>query len=778
MHALQVLEYSAILERLAQSCETAMGADAALLVLPDFEPHEVWRGLDETDQAAQLVDRFPPPSLHGVRDLREAMRRARKGGDLGGIELFRAGMALRCMGEFARYIEGKKDVAPSLWEMALGIPSLPALERKLTTSLDADGEVLDSASPLLSDLRRRKLAAASRIVERIQSYVSKHRDLLSDPLYTVRDGRYVIPLKSENRGKVPGIVHDTSSSGQTLFVEPQPVVELGNALREAEAAEREEVRRILLALSREVGQHAEEIAYGIGRIGDLDLRFAKARLGHQMGGTMPERASGSWIEIEGGRHPMLRKEEAVPLDIHVGRDRPCLLITGPNTGGKTVSIKTVGLFVLMAQSGMMVPARHVRLGPFTQVWADIGDEQSLAQSLSTFSAHLKNIAQAIKELKPGALVLLDEIGAGTDPAEGAALAKAILSHLRDHGARVLASTHYGELKAFAYEAEGFANASMEFDVKTLRPTYRLLMGSPGASHALRIAERYGIPKSVVDAAHEGLGTTQQEVSRMLEELETAQRQARRAQGEADRLAARLRDLESSAESKLDEAKEAKRKANEAARNALQETLRELRLEANRIFDTLKAAAGPKAAQQAREDFKVLHAMGEEALAAFEVEEPTRTKPAEPVALTKGDSVHIEGYGKVGVLLETPSGKTASVQIGPLKMQVALDKLRPTQPADMPKTSSAARMALGRAMASSTEIHLRNMRYEDAQLQLDKFLDDAVLGGLQTVRIVHGKGEGILRKMAHSALKRHKGVKSFREADANEGGQGVTIATLA
>ncbi|MCW5941687.1 MAG: endonuclease MutS2 [Fimbriimonadaceae bacterium] len=776
MHALQVLEYDAIRERLAAKAETEMAARRASEMLPAFEERVVWERLEETSEATKLLEATHPPSLYGVHDLRPALNRCRKGGDLGAVEIYRCGEALRCFRELRSYLKPRKETSARLWARAENLPELPHLGRKIAQSVDSDGQVLDGASPRLGDLRRKMRTAASRIVERIQSYVSRHRDLLSDPIYTMRDGRYVIPVKSENRGKIPGLVHDTSGSGQTLFVEPEAVVQLGNALREAEAAERDEVRRILAELSKEVAVAALELEGGVAAVGEIDFLFARARLGFDLRGAVPDRGDGCFLEIEGGRHPLLDPAIAVPLEIAIGRTRPCVLITGPNTGGKTVSIKTVGLFALMLQSGLFVPARHVRFGPFTQVWADIGDEQSLTQSLSTFSGHIRNIAAAIKELKPGALVLLDEIGAGTDPAEGAALAKAILTHLRDGGARVLASTHYGELKAFAYDAEGFANAAMEFDLKTLQPTYRLLMGSPGASHALKIAERYGIPKELVEHAKSGLSTDERAVTRMLEELELAQRQARKAQGEADRLAARLKDLERDVESKLEEAREAKRRASEVAKQTVENHLRDMRLEATRIFDSLKSSADGKALQKAREDFKALQGLGQHVVEEFEERTPARAGGAKP--LEKGDRVMVEGYGKVGVLLENPEGRTTQVQIGSLKVNAPVSKLRAVEgPGPVAESPRRPNAGLARAMGASTEISLRGMRAEDAMELLQRFLDDAVLGHLDRVRIVHGKGEGILRNLTRETLRKHPSVRSYRDGEPTEGGHGVTVATL-
>ncbi len=772
MHALRVLEFDQIRDRLHRFCQTAIGAAHADELLPSFESDEVWRRLDLTKEAYELVARHSVPSLGGARDVREPVNRAQKGAVLGGDELFAVADSLRSMRAFRSFLHPRQADAPGLWRLGEGLPEIPRLESTLMDSLDPDGTVKDQASGQLSTLRQRKKTTSARIQERIQSYTTgSTRDLLSDPIYTVRDGRYVIPLKAENRGKIRGIVHDSSTTGATIFVEPEDVLQLGNALREIEAHEREEVLKILTALSGKVGAVGREIAEGLECAGFLDLQVAKAKLGFEMKATSPMKLDDSSIEIQGGKHPLLDPAKAVPLDLALGRDPKNVLITGPNTGGKTVSIKTVGLFVLMAQAGLMVPALHVRLGPFTQIWADIGDEQSIEQSLSTFSGHLKNIAEALTGMKKGALILLDELGAGTDPAEGAALARAILLEMHAKGAIVLASSHYGELKAFAYNTPGFRNAAMEFDQKSLRPTYRLLMGAPGASQALRIAERYGIPKPVIEAAREGLTEQQQDIALMLEKLDQAQRQARIAQGEADRRIAELKKKESEAEKKLGEATEIRQKAGARASEALEDILREIRLEAAQIFDELKK--NPQDVEKARLKLKDLQIVGGEF--AKEVAPRPKARTAKEMAsVAKGMSVRIDGHSQVGTVTEEPRGGNVTVQMGMLKMTVPLSKVAPAEKVhEQPK--ARPNLGLQRAQSATMEIHLRGMRAEQAMEDLERFIDDAVLAGLPSVRIVHGKGEGILRKAAEDFLRRNKSVESFREGEPAEGGSGVTIA---
>ncbi|MFZ4506982.1 MAG: endonuclease MutS2 [Fimbriimonas sp.] len=773
MHALRVLEFEEVRQRLVRHCETEMAAALASAVAPHWAPDLVWSELNRTGEADAMLGTGSPPSLGPVHDQRDQVQRAAKGGVLGAVEAYQIGESLVAMRTFRAFLHNRREALPLLWPIAEALCENRKLEDRIMATFEPDGSFKSDASPALAVLRQKKKAAQARIIERIQSYVNgRHREHLSDPIYTVRDGRYVVPLKAEHKGKIRGIIHDTSASGQTIYVEPEDVLNLGNNLREIEGAEREEQVRILTALSAQIGTHGREIRDGIVAAGELDFVFAKARLGDAMRAVLPTPVSGHRLVVEFGRHPLIEREKAVPLTIDVGSGNN-VLITGPNTGGKTVAIKTVGLFVLMAQCGLMLPASEVRLGPFTQVWADIGDEQSLQQSLSTFSGHIKNIGEAITNLKPGALVLLDEVGAGTDPAEGAALAQSILVELVDRGATLLASTHYGELKAFAYSQPGFVNAAMEFDPKTFRPSYRLLMGAPGASHALKIAERYGIPLPVVERAKENLGTQALDVARMIEQLELAQRRARIAQGEADRRTAELKRMEEQSRAKLAEAEDIRRNAQARASETIEAALREIRLEAEELFESLKRSADGRKVEEVRKGLKELQEVGQ----SFAKEIAPKERKTEPSSkpLERGMQVRIAGYTQVGTILEDPVGKLVAVQIGPLKMTIPVRNLSLVDRVvhDKPKTN----IRLARAMTAGTELHLRNMRAEDAERDLEKFVDESVLSGVPFIRIVHGKGEGILRKITQDYLRRHPAVGQYRDGEPAEGGQGVTIATF-
>lgn len=775
VRALRILDFQAIRDRLVRCCETEMAQVIAESVMPEFEEESVWLLIDQTLEAYDLLGKSPPPTLNGVYDVRGPVKLAAKGSTLPGDTLYKIGIALAATASMKAYLEATPT--PLLSTYAELLTPDAKLEGDLLYGLDGDGTVRDEASQTLASLRVQKRAAQARIVERIQAYTTgRYRDYLSDPIYTTRDGRYVIPLKADHKGKIKGIVHDTSATGSTVFVEPEDVLNAANAARQVEAQEAEEVKRILKIFSQRVGKIAQTLVESVDQLGELDLIIGRARLGAEMRAGVPQRLKGPAIEVKGGRHPMLDRDKVVPLDLEVSAGKS-VVITGPNTGGKTVAIKTIGLFVAMLQCGMLPPAYHCRFGCFSQIWADIGDEQSLEQSLSTFSAHLKNIASALNNLKPGALVLLDEVGAGTDPAEGAALARAFLLEFNEGGAAILASTHYGELKAFAFSTEGFRNASMEFDSKSLKPTYRLILGAAGASQALKIAERYGIEKSVIARAEESLSEQQKDVAEMLQNLENAQKQARAAQSEADKRLAELRELEKLADRKLKDAEDVRKRANERAYDAIESTLREIRIQADDIIDSIKKHGGnQQAIQKAREDLRALDAIGRGVSSQFKNQEKPKEAPTAH-KFKKGDIVQVLGMQQNGTLLEDGIGREVMVQLGAIRMKIDIRKLLPTDLKPSGPANNRHKIGLQKTLDAKTEVSLRNMRAEVAIEELERFIDNALLGNVPFVRVVHGKGEGILRQITQEYLRKHKDVKSFRDGEPAEGGQGVTIVNF-
>lgn len=778
-HTRKVLEFDSVLSRLATHAQTPLGVEACLAIEPESKREHVDR-LIKLLKLADEKSNSGLPSLSGISDLRSIATRSAKGGVARGEEIAEVSRGLRVM------ISARSELVPlpngfeELEKVASQLPDLPGLLHELERCVDSGGEVLSEASPELALARHKKAKAGQRILETIQRYTTgKTRDLLSDPVYTTRSGRYVIPLKAENKGKIRGIIHDSSASGQTVYLEPEEVVQLGNQLREAEAAERAEVERVLQMLSSKIGRDAVSLLSGQDAATTLDLLFAKVRYGHSVRGCVAELVPGNRLSIKRMRHPLIEPEVVVPLTISLGESIRVLLITGPNTGGKTVAIKAVGLAAMMIQSGMMVPAEEAKAGVFPQVWADIGDEQSLTQSLSTFSGHIKNIAGALRRCADGSLVLLDEVGAGTDPAEGAALAGAILKEFKSKGAVTMASSHYGELKVLASNEPGFMNASMEFDVKSLRPTYKLLVGTPGSSHALKIAARYGLPDPVIEAASQGLTIDEHNIAKMIERLEQSQRQAVKAQSEADRLTARLRQVEEEADRKLHEADQVKTRVRDRAATELEEVLRMIRLEAADVFEQIKKNPTQANLDKARKRLQDLQSVGNQFVAEMRPsKQAATTKPTKvDQKIEKGMTVMIHGFDQKAVVLEAPKGRNALVQVGALKMHVPTHRITTIDAAPVATKSSGTTMMLNKVQAMGSELHMRHMRAEDAKESLDKYLDDAIVAGLDKVRLVHGKGEGILRKVVHNALRAHRGVKSFRDAEADEGGHGVTIAFL-
>lgn len=772
MHALQAIEYPQVTEALSAYCDTEPGRKVARALVPSFDEDEVWGEIEKTAEAVALLD-HTSVSLVGLADIAGPVRLTLKAGSADGASLWLVGTALRIVRSARAVVQGRRESSPRLWVLAARFLEASQVEHALLSSLDADGTVKDGASANLRAARQKVTSLTKRITDKIQSYLTgRHREYLSDAVVTQRGGRYVVPLRADHKGKIKGIVHDTSASGQTVFIEPEDVVQLGNELRIAEAKEREEVQRVLDSLSSQVGEIAEELLDSLEAAIEFDVLLAKARFASANKGCVPIRRPKGFFRARTLRHPLIPRDRVVPMDFSIGDENKCVLITGPNTGGKTVAIKSVGLAIAMAQSGMLPFAEKAELGVFSQVWADIGDEQSLQQSLSTFSGHVKNIAQALKSLAPNALVLLDEVGAGTDPAEGANLARAVLLEMLSKGGLIVASTHYGELKVFASNAPGLTNASMEFDVKTLRPTYRFQFGVPGSSHAYKIASNHGIPPRVIEEAQRGATQQDLDVANMISKLETAQKQAQRAQSEADRLASRIKELEQTAQERIERADEARARAREEAAAEAREAISEIRQEFERAMSSLNSRSLQSDIEETRSKVKEAISLGSEKVARLT---PPRDKSSRlSVLVKKGDSVKIAGQAQPAIVLEDPKAGKVLVQSGSLKMQVALSQIVSAEQPHAPRPKKTT-SRLQKSLSASREIQLRRLRAEDAQESLEKFIDEAVLAGLHSVRIVHGKGEGVLRKLSQDLLRRHRDVKRFYEAPPEEGGQGVTIA---
>ncbi len=829
---LEVLEYPAIVEALCRRAATPMGRERLELLAPTADPETVRRLLAETTQMRGLLERGGATAAIplGAPDVRAAVRRCLAGGTLSGPELVQVADAIETVADLRDWVAtvaGAEGPAPLLGRWLPRLIDASGVAREIRRAVSVDGEVVDSASPELAAIRTRLRRLNERIYETLEHLVHSPlgRKALQEPIVTRRAGRYVVPVRQECRDMVPGIVHDASSSGATLFIEPMAVVEANNALRAAQAAEQEEIERILRRLSAQVAGVGVQLADALEALGDLDAIASRARLAIDQRAVEPAINTEGRIVLHGARHPLL-KGEVVPIDVEVGRSFWVLVITGPNTGGKTVSLKTVGLLTLMAQSGLHVPAEPgSELAVFQRVRADIGDQQSVTESLSTFSSHLRRIIPILQEADASTLVLLDELGAGTDPAEGAALGCAILEHLRARRARVVVTTHLGDLKVLAHTQPGMANASVSFDLETLSPTYRLVLGAPGQSQALAIAARLGMPAAIVEDARQRLGSERIRADRMVEELHQALEAARQRLAEATAARAEAQALLAQAREERDRLRARRQEAIERALEQANRLAHQARQEIETLLRRAKEAAQSEAAAQRVVDLQRLRRelaasrgrlerrargvldslgpagsgreVGEGAAPAdaVAVDAPAMLPIEDASALTAGQRVWVLPLQSVGVVVEPPDGQgQVAVQVGSVRTRLPASQLAWLAPSEeRPQTSSAGATAAtgdrptavagrstswAKAVTIRPEIDLRGLTAEEARAELDKYLDDCVLAGIERVRVIHGKGTGALRDAVRSYLRENRRVRRFAPAGPAEGGDGVTVAELA
>jgi DNA mismatch repair protein MutS2 len=772
-HAEGVLELRRALEQIAPGCNTTLGVGYLLAIRPTFDRGVIEARLRKTEEARTLIESDPPPPYGSVRDVAEPVRLAAKGAIVPGAQLFRVAETLGGMQRLRAWLDRARTGAPSLGALGQAIPWLEELKDRLAASVAEDGEVLDSASPELSRLRSQRAALHRRIVERLQSLVhGSLRDYLQEPLYTMREGRYVVPVKAGFRGKVKGIVHDASATGQTVYVEPEAILGESNRLREIEAEEREEVERILKDLSGAVGDHSEEILTGLEAVAEIDAHIAMATSANDRSAGTPRIREGHFLSVVEGHHPLLDREISVAVSVSVGGSNGSLLITGPNTGGKTVTLKLLGLYALLLGCGAHPPAERIEYGPFTGVFADIGDEQSVEQSLSTFSGHLRNIAHMLRHAKEGALALLDEVGAGTDPAEGSALARAVLDTLLDAGVVIAATTHYGELKEFAQRSGRIRPAAMEFDVETLRPTYRLIPGASGQSHALEIAQRFGIPQGVLRRAEEAMGDEVKQRRRRDQEVDDVLLSARRAREEAERAKAEVIQEREMLQRERQKLQEKFARLRERLQKEVEQAIRDARDSYRQLLEQAKRAPGaaePTAPATAlHEAHRVVERLREAELLLEPFAAPVET-------LSVGDSVRIRGTGRVGEV-HSIKGDEVVVLIAGKRFTVPLARLEmaAAPPTESKPSSSSASIARRKVETISPELTIRKMRAEEALEALDQYLDDVALAGLESVRIVHGRGDGVLRRLVRERLAARKDVREFHDAPPASGGDGVTV----
>lgn len=788
--AIHPLEFDRVRAQLAAHTAFSASRELALALEPSADAEVVRALTQETTEARMLLDQQPQLGVGGARDMRPVARTARIGGMVQPLEFLELRTTLLSARNLKRTILRQSELFPRLAFIAEGLDDVPRVVDEIGRVLTDQAQVADNASPELAVLRRELRVAQQRVTERLQNLISssQYAKYLQDPIITQRDGRYVVPVRAEARGRINGIVHDASASGATLFIEPLAVVELGNRVRELTLQEEREVERILRALTLLVSEHAEQIEYTIETLAQLDLAFAKAKYSAQLRAVPPLIDTGSreqpaYLELKQARHPLLDPERVVPISLELERTFLGLIITGPNTGGKTVTLKTVGLLCLMAQSGLHIPAAEgSRLPVYGGVFADIGDEQSIEQSLSTFSGHLKNIIGILRAATGKSLVLLDELGAGTDPVEGAALARAIAEHLLERKIPCIIATHYPELKAFAHTTPGVENASMEFDVETLAPTYRLTIGLPGRSNAFAIATRLGLDRPLVERARANVGKNNAELETLLAQLKQAQAETAREQSRA---ASAREAAERAAKQARRELADTQRQRGEILRSTREQARAELgaaRAELKRLRQEWREAAPRDAANQrqafarAQDELDALEQAADALRAPHP--EPKRAAPeaaAQPIRV--GDRVYIPGLNQFGDVVGI--GSELVVQVGAFRMNLPPDRVEVQEkPFVTPKPVSQTTVVLPNAESPGIEVHLRGMRADEAMDKLEKYLDKAYLAGLPYVRVVHGKGTGTLRKLARDYMQSSPLVASFETAEPNEGGEGVTVAKLA
>ena len=790
--SLLTLELPAVLELLANQAVSETAKLTCRGLRPCTEKGQVRRKLAETSAAKDMMVLKGSPSFYGIKDVRPSLARADLGGTLNTSELLAIAKVLTCTKGIRSYGEHDRNNTERtvLDNLFASLRPVNDLERKITTSIVAEDEIADAASHELATIRRQIRAASARAKDSLQKIISSptYQKALQEPIITTRSERYVVPVKAEHRGAIPGLVHDVSASGATLFIEPMASVKANNELRELRAKEKTEIERILAELSADCANNREDIDLDYVVLVDLDVIFAKAKLSYAMDGVAPQLSDGA-LRLNRARHPLLPKETAVPISLELGADFDTMVVTGPNTGGKTVTLKTIGLLSAMGQCGLHIPAADDSCIPvFTSILADIGDEQSIEQSLSTFSAHMTNIVRILDEAGENSLVLFDELGAGTDPTEGAALAISIIEAVRGRGAMVAATTHYAELKVYATSSVGVVNASCEFDVETLRPTYNLLVGIPGKSNAFAISSRLGLPDDIISDAKGRIGTEsasfedtiakldvlRQNMEKEKRSLDEAVRSAKAAEADAKRMQAKLAgQLEQS---------------NEQAHREAEKIIEDARLQAERTFRELdqmreemqKAAAEVLDHQEEndrRTEMRRRLNQAQEKNAAGRAKEKEEKKSARAVRV--GDMVEIRSMGIKAEVIEIAPDRTLRLKAGAMQVsakekEVYLLENQQKKPTVKPRGTGTSQL---RTVSVPSEIDIRGMESLEAIPVVDRYIDDAYLGRVKSVRIIHGKGTGALRATVHETLKKHKRVKAFRLGRYGEGETGVTVVEL-
>ena len=783
--SIQTLELPRVLELLAAQAVTEEGKDRCRALRPFTDPDDVQRLQKETSAACSMIVLRGTPPLSGVRPVAASLQRADMGGALNTRELLDIAALLRCARSAKEYATGEGNSKTCIDHLFSSLQANRYLEDRISGSILSEEEIADAASPELADIRRHIRASSSKVRDILQKLISSSQaKYLQESIITMRSGRYVVPVKSECKNEIPGLVHDVSGSGGTFFIEPMAVVKTNNELRELQSREEKEIERILRELSAECAAHKEDIAQDYDLLVLIDCIFARARLSDKLRCTEPKLAK-KGITLRKARHPLLDPKKAVPNDLYLGDQFDTLVITGPNTGGKTVTLKTIGLLTLMAQCGLHIPADDdSTVVVFDHVLSDIGDEQSIAQSLSTFSSHMVNIVGILEECGPGSLILFDELGAGTDPVEGAALAAAIIESARERGALVCATTHYAELKVYAMTTKGVENASCEFNVETLAPTYKLLIGVPGKSNAFAISRRLGLPQAIIDKAAARIDAETVRFEDVLTQLDRQRQQMEKEKDEARKLRREMEESAKTAREYREKLEKEKAKAVEKAQAEARAIIQEARDTADKVFAELNEMRRRQEKEadwleqnQRRSDLRRQLNEAEDALGSHEdLPVPPPTRPAKA-----GDTVELVKMGTRASVISVNKDGSLQLQAGILKITAKQEEVRVVEDADGGK-KQAVQIAQRaehklRSLGASPEVDLRGMMTDEALLVLDRFLDSAVMGRLDTVTVIHGKGTGAVRKAVRDHLKRSKYVKSFRPGRFGEGEDGVTVVEL-
>lgn len=788
--SIRTLELPRVLQLLSEQAVSPEAKELALAVRPETDYEDVLRLLDQTDGARAMIVLRGAPGFSGVKPVKDLLDRADRGGSLNIPELIRIGDLLYAARRAKEYFNADAAEPTALDQIFLSIHGNRFLEDKIRRCISDENTVADAASPELADIRRHMRAALAKSRQILQKIISSpsYSKVLQDNIITQRDGRFVVPVKADQKGNLPGLIHDVSSTGATVFVEPMGVVQANNEYAELQAKEQAEIDRILAELSADAAAHRRDIQWDHDALVQLDLIFARGELSYKMDAIRPQVRRDGLIRLRKARHPLLDKKTAVPIDIELGGAFDTLVITGPNTGGKTVSLKTLGLLTLMTQCGLHIPAGdRSEVSVYERVLADIGDEQSIEQSLSTFSAHMKTIVEILQEADRDSLILFDELGAGTDPVEGAALAIAIIQHVRALGARAAATTHYAELKTFAMTTPGVENASCEFNVETLSPTYRLLIGIPGKSNAFAISRRLGLPDEVITNAQSQMSKDSVRFEDVLTQLEAKRQALEKREQETDRLYRQREEDARKAREFREQMQRAKENARSRGEAEAKRILRDARSASDAVFAELERMRKEQAkadrainANEARAELRRQLNEAEDAIDKRDARSEPIPKPSRPIQ--KGDLVEIPGVSTPAEVVSVGSDGTLQLKAGILKMKAKADEVRliedDERAAMKKKAPKPTRTPVtGLRTAASRELDVRGMETLEAESVVETFLSTAVMGHLETVTIIHGKGTGALRNAVHDILRRNKNVKSFRLGVYGEGENGVTVVTM-